>query len=212
MPQTGGPITIDGTVCTLDGAPFRGSSPLSVIGGVVAAADGSFYVLDDVHHVRRYTLGAGGGCALTQDVSFGVGGSVAMALPARAEQVSADAEGHVFLSAGSAGTDRFTRGAVDFHCSVRQPIALSPSGVDAFTLPWGDPVEHVRFSATGCTLEPWQHASLGDAPLVADVESIVFLDATQLLVSAHCDARPRVHAARVFDLNGQPRGPELLTP
>lgn len=204
VPQTGGPITLTATVCTLDGPPIIGDDSFRSIGPAAWASDGSLYVLDHEARLRRYTIAPGEACVLTMDTTLGDGGRLSLGegLGHVPESLVADAHGHVFVSSAMHGTDRITGTTVDYHCdATRGDLTVAPSGTDGFTVFGSGPIRRVTFTDAGCTVADWAATDMFES-----VDSVSFVDATHVLVGGHASASSSPHLARIYGVDGTPAG------
>lgn len=201
--QTEGAVTVTAEVCTFDGPPSITDDSFSAIGQVAWASDGTLYMIDGDGRVRHYTIGAGEGCALTLDTTFGENGRMNLGegLGGRPESIQADANGHVFVAASMRGTSRLTGNTVDYHCDTMGKLAVSPNGQNGLVA-FGDAVpRRVTFTDTGCTVADW-----GAQEMFERVDTATFLDDTHVLVGGSSGPFSSPHVARVYSLDGRPQG------
>jgi hypothetical protein len=152
-----GPVTA--TACTFEGFEIIGSSGMSLLRSVAVVGD-RLYIVDEKGAVRALTInGAGGGCKLSVDASFGQGGT--WTAENEIQHLTSDASGVVVASNGIFGAYTLRDGA-PAACDTKGYVELHASGAWGIA-PWvNSTVQQVEVNAAGCSSKPWVLQDLSD--------------------------------------------------
>lgn len=207
--RTIGALQLSAQHCVYDGPAFVAidMSSLYSIGDLAWSTDGSLYVIDNEHRLRRYLVEGGDDrCELHLDREFGENGffSTGTTMGVRLDSISADEQGHVYVSAGSSGVRRITGRNIDYHCAeVRGGVEVNAAGTEGIAW-YASSGQRVHFTDSGCTVEPWTPRAGNLSPPDRDPSeaSHVFLAGDRVFVAA---VSPTL--IRELDLDGAPVGP-----
>lgn len=157
--QTLGSKKVEASPCKVPGDGLLAPSASSVIQALEIVGD-QLLVADHEGVIHGYKVSTAGGCQLSVDTSFGVGG--VLQLPRKIEHFSKTSAGVVLASSGIFETYVLENGKNRFGCKATGHFEVDPGGKWGIA-PWvNSTVEIVELGADSCKPSDWVLKNLSD--------------------------------------------------